>query len=386
MKNKMVKKMTAAALTAVLAAGSLSAATVMAETNEGGTILWLSNLNAGPAYESISAYGADIAKQYGYDFQIVYGDMFNDPDANLSAVKNAMTNDVVAIVSSMDGGIKNICDEYPELYVCGFNTSMDAVYAEDGVAADLKENDHFLGSFTDGHADGVLTGEQYFNAVVEKGYTKVATMTFPGFAYPNLPIADARFRELAEEYNQTAETPIEVVGEAKVLEFAPLDESWFMEDGNSELDAIVAFCAGTSFVYPTMKTAIADGVCAENTKILTSGFDTEESIVADMGGDGVIQYISFSPSENIAWALTLIDKALKGEMYEDFTAERIDSLEYVMDSKEDIDNIMAKSLVGTADIQYAQITMDDLNACTTYEELKALFMSEQLSADALADR
>lgn len=356
-------------------------------TVDGGTIIWLANLSSGPQYDGAVNYAKAVAGSMGYDFKVVYGDSFNDPNGNLSAVKNAMTKDVVAVIASQDGGIQNICDEYPELYVCGYNTAMDAVYADGGTAAALKDNDHFLGTITDGHYDGAVTGHQYAQAVIDGGYKKVATITFPGYAYPNLALADTVFRQEIEAYNETASEPIEIVGESKVLEFAPLDESWFLESGNNELDAVVALCAGTTFVYPTMKTAVADGACSENTKLLTSGFDTDESLLADIGGAGMIQYISISPVENIGWSIAMLDKALKGEMYADYTAnERIDSLEYIIDSTEDVENIMSKSLLGTLDPADAQVSVEDIQACTTYADLKALFMSQQLTVDALAAR
>lgn len=363
-----------------------AAAEAPAGSTENGTIIWLSNLQSGAQYEAEAAYGEYIAGQYGYGFKIVYGDSFNDPDGNLTAVRNAMTNDVVGIVSSQDGGIKNIVDEYPELYVVGFNTAMDAVYGDQATASDLQTNDHFLGTIADGHQDGYDTGMQYVNAVIDKGYKKVAVVTFPGYAYPNLAKASEVFVEEIGKYNETASEPIEIVGEPKVLEFQPLDESWFLESGNSELDAIVGLCAGTTFIYPTMKTAIADGACSTDTKLLTSGFDSDEAIIADIGGDGVIQYLSVSPIENIGYSLTLLDKALKGEQYDDYANECVDSLEYIIDSTEGVNNVMTKSITGTDNPMDAQISIEDLNAVTSYADLKALFLSDQLTVDALANR
>ena len=171
-----------------------------------------------------------------------------------------------------------------------------------------------------------------------------------------------------------------------------MEESYFLEDGYGDLDAIVAICAGTDFVYPTMKSAIANGSCSPNTKLITGGFNTDEAIVSDIGGDGVIQYISISPSEDIAWSIAMLDNALNGKMFSDYTAsERVDPIEYVIDSKEDIDNVMSKSMTGTADVTKAQITMDDLKKVltrytpdATYADLNALFHSEQLSVECIS--
>lgn len=357
----------------------------------GGTILLLSMTTAGAQYDAGMAYAEYICSQLGYKFQVVYGSSFNDPAENLSAIQNGMTSDVVAIISSQDGGIQNIMDEYPDLYVVGANTDMAAVYNEDGAAHGLLENDHWLGTIVDGYADGSKLGHDYAEAVINGGYKKVATMIFPVYAYPMHTAADVVFRAEIAAYNETAAEPIEIVGDAKTLEFAALDESWFMEGDYNDLDAIVGICAGIQFIYPTMKSAMANGLCSPDTKLITSGFETAHDIIADIGGDGVIQSIDISPIENIAWAIVLIDNAIQGKQYADFSPDCIDSARYIINSKEDIDNVMAKSLVGTADPQYAQITFEDLqtvltryNPDATYAQLNELFHSDKITVDALA--
>lgn len=407
MKNKVFKKVAAMSLATVMTLGTLAGcgssetaesdaganqpatevtgATAEAASTDGGTIMWLSNISSGPQYDAAVAYAKEVCTAMGYEFTVVFGDSFNDPDGNLTAVKNAMTSDVVALVASQDGGIQNIMDEYPNLYVAGYNTDMNAVYGEGGAAAALQQNEKFLGTICDGYYDGTLLGEQMAEAVIANGYTKVSTIAFPAYAYPNLAAADAGFRAAIAAHNETAATPIEIVGESKVLEFAPLEESYFLEEGNADLDAIVGFCAGVDFIYPCMKTAIANGTCAADTKLITGGLNTDETIIADMGGEGVIQYVSVSPNENIGWSLVMLDKALKGDMFVDYTGnERINSLEYVIDSQEDAQNVVNKSIL--AGTEFAQITAEELMAVTSYAELKELFMSEQLTVDALANR
>lgn len=356
----------------------------------GGTILWLSNISSGPQYDAAVAYANVVCDKLGYKFQVVYGDGFNDPAGNLSAVQTGMTKDVVGIIASQDGGIQNIAEEYPDLYVVGFNTDMAAVYGEGGPAAGLLSNDKWLGTIVDGYASGVDAGHEYAEAVIAAGYKKVATITFPAFAYPQHTVASETFRTDIEAYNATAAEPIEIVGDNKVLEFSPLDESWFMEGDNNDLDAIVGMCAGTLFIYPTMKSAIANGLCSPDTKLLTGGWEIGEDLLADIGGDGVIQRIRISPIENIAWAIVMLDNAIQGKPYPDFEPVRFDSLPYIIDSAEDVANIMDHSLNGTLDPQYAQISLADLetvltryNPDATLAQLNDLFRSEQLSVDGL---
>lgn len=363
-----------------------------AATAEGGTIMWLSNLSSGAQYEACLAYAEYVCGELGYKLEVVYGDAFNDPAGNLSAVKNAMTDDVVGIMASQDGGIINIMEEYPEVYVAGYNSDMAAVYGEGGASAAAATNDHFLGTIADGFVSGVDDGKRYAEVVIANGYKKVSTMIFPQYAYPQAAIGDAAFREAIAEYNATAEEPIEIVGDAKVLEFAPLEESYFLEEGHADLDCIVAMCAGVSFVYPALTAAKAGGTCSADTKMLTAGYEEDSSIQADTGGEGTIQYIHISATENIAYAICLLDAAISGTMYADYTAsEPINGLLYEIDSADDQANTIAKSVLGTKNAADSPLTIDEIkevlprfNSEATYAGLKELFASEQLTADYLA--
>lgn len=358
-----------------------------------GTILWLSNLSSGLQYETAISYLTMLCDEFGYDLAVVFGDMFNDPAGNLAAVKNNMTDDIVGLIASQDGGLKDIMAAYPNLFVAGYNIDMKSVYDQGGVNAELTTNPNFLGTISDGYFDGALLGKQYADEVVAKGYKKVSVIKFPGFAYPVLDQADAAFIENINTYNASASDAdkITVVGETKVLEFQPLEETYFFEEGYSDLDAIVGFCAGVDFIYPILKTAISNGTCSADTKLLTGGFNNDSMIVSDIGGEGVIQYLSISPSEDVAWAFIMLDNAITGNMYADYTQSiQLSSLPYVIDSKEAIDNVLTKGMTGTGDITLAQITLEDIkgvmvrfNSSATFEDLKALFSSEKLSTAAL---
>ncbi|MDO4571948.1 MAG: hypothetical protein Q4C13_01165, partial [Clostridia bacterium] len=254
-----------------------------------GTIMFLSNMSAGAQYEAYVAYLEYACSSLGYGFTVVYGDTFNDPAANLEAVRNAMTADVVGLIATQDGGIADIMAEYPELYVVGFTSDMASVYSEGGASAACRENERFLGTIADGWLSGVDNGHDYAEIVIENGYKKVSVVIFPEFAYPQLAVADATFRADIEAYNAeaAAEDRIEVVGEAFPLLFQPLPDSYFMDAAYQDLDCVVAICAGVQFVYPALKTAIANGTCSADTKLITSGFENDADILADFGENGV---------------------------------------------------------------------------------------------------
>lgn len=411
MKRNYVKRVLAVTLSAALAMGALVACSgkkddtqgkvvskVEVPEGKGGTIMWLSNLSSGVQYETTVAYLETLCEKLGYDFTIVYGDMMNDPAGNLQAVKNNMTDDVVGLIASQDGGILSIMQEYPELYVAGYNTDMISVYEEGGTNAACLDNDHFLGTICDGSADGAVMAQTFFDTVVEKEYKKIAVVNFPDFAYPNQGVAAKAFTELVDEYNEdaSADDQIEIVGETTSLMFTTLEESWFLEDGKSDLDCIVSMCAGIDFVYPTMVTAMANGNCSQDMKLITGGFNDDSDIIDAVGNgeDGkVITMLFVSPAEDPAFALILLDNAINGKQYADFKNHRIDSYCYKVDSTEDIENVMSKSMLGTADVSLAQISVDDaLMLCTrvnpdaTYQELVDTFHDEKIiSVDALAD-
>lgn len=411
MKKMTFTKIAAATMAAVMVAGSLVACgnagggdtsgtnnnasadsgSSVADTNTSsdnkGTIMWLSNLSSGPQYEGAVNYATELCKSLGYNFSVVYGDSFNDPAGNLTQVKNAMTSDVVGLIASQDGGIQNILEEYPNLYVCGYNSDMASVYDENGSSAAALNNEHFLGSIVDGYISGEATGHDFAQEVITNGYKKVSTIIFPSYAYPQLAVADATFRSEIEEYNATADEPIEIVGDAKVLEFAPLEDSYFMDAQYQDLDAIVAICADT-FVYPAMKSAQASGTCSADTKLLSSGWEDDADLLADFGN--TITYVSISPIENIAYSVIMLDNAINGLSYSDGVTppERLDSARMNIRTQDDVKLLTEQNLLGTGNAADAWISVDEaknmclsVNSGATYADLKALFASEQLTLE-----
>lgn len=354
-----------------------------------GTIMWLSNLSSGAQYDAAVAYLTAICDALGYEFTIVYGDPYNDAAGNLQAVQNSMSDDVVGLIVSQDGGIGAIMEEYPDLYVAGYNTDMRSVYGEGGENAACLNNDHFLGSIADGYAHGHQMGVDYATAVIELGYRKVAIVDFPAFAYPSQAEAAASFMATIEEYNAAnPDKAIEVVGEKTTLMFEPLPASWFLEEGHSDLDAVVAMCAGQLFVYPTLIDAKANGTCSADTKMITGGFEADSALTSDVGEGRTTTRLQISPMEACVYALVLIDNAVTGNQYADHSNVCVDSGAYVIDSIADIDNVMTKSLLGTADVSLAQISVADVvalcgrnNPGYTQAELVALIQS--LTPDTL---
>ena len=346
-----MKKLIALILTLALL---LSIAVMPASAEGKGKILYLSALNSGAQYEFYVAYLNMMAKELGYTVEIVYGDGYNDPAGNLKNVKNAYTSDVVGLIANQDGGLINIMEEYPDMWVVGFFSDFDSVYTKNengeyiGTSAGVLEKDHYLGLMGDNYISGVSLGEAYAQEVIDRGFKKVATCIFPAYAYPKHTVADAAFRAYIAKHNETAAEPIEVVGEASVLNFSPLETNYFFEDGIDQLDCIVGFCAGTTFVYPTVVEAKSMGICNPDMKIITGGFDNDPNLMADCGDDKNIVRLTTAAFESIIWPMAMIDAAISGNMYKDYPGnkDQLDSGIMVINSTEKFEAVVNNSPMG----------------------------------------
>lgn len=391
MKKKLLKKLLAFALIGVFAIGMLAGCDEgkggqadtgnelesLIENPVTGKILYMSNTKSGPQYDYYIACFTDICDKLGYKLEVIYGDAQNDPAGNLKAVKDAYTSDVVGLIMGQDGGVIDILNEYPDLYVCGFMTDMAAVYDENGTSHAALENPHFLGSMGDNYISGADTAKDFFDIIVEKGYKNISIIKFPVFAYPQHTVADETLRGLIDEYNATAKDAdkITVVGDSEVLMFSPLSADYFMDASHQNLDAIVGICAGTQFIYPTMLDAIVSGSCSADTKLLTGGLELE--VLDDCGDDKTIGSIRLAMPDSCFWPIVMLDSAIQGVMFDDWTtAERLSSGVLTADTTEEfeamkancpfIDADLSKNIYSWTDVQKM---MPRYNADATYADL-----------------
>jgi ABC-type sugar transport system substrate-binding protein len=360
-----------------------------AET-KGGKILFLVSTSSGPVYDFNIAYMDMWTKELGYTYEIVYGDGANDPAGNLSAVKNAMTSDVVGLIVMQDGGISDIMTEYPDLYVAGLASDMASVYGEGGASSAAATNPKFLGTVAGGYAHGEDVGKMFAQTVEEGGYKKIAVCAFPAFAFPQYAIADKTFREEIAKYNETATEKIEIVGdEATILMFKPLEDTFFNEPQNQDLDAIVGFCGGQAFLYPPIATAIGNGTASPDTKLLTLGLENSDDLVADVG-TGIVQTLFVPNYEELFYAIVMLDNTIQGKPYADYTkSEVLDGVYVHIASAEDMQKIKDNSPLLNADMTKLSLSLEDgkkfftrYNTEATYAQLKELMASDTFSEKA----
>lgn len=140
-----------------------------------------------------------------------------------------------------------------------------------------------------------------------------------------------------------------------------------MENGKDDLDAIIGFCAGTKFIYPTMVTAKANGTCSADTKLLTGGYDNDDAMIADCGDeDQTISTLFLSCPEYTLYPLALIDNALSGKQYGDWEkAEIINPGVVVLHTTEEFQATKDNSPLWDADLTKLAVSTEDMKQYMT---------------------
>ena len=185
-------------------------------------------------------------------------------------------------------------------------------------------------------------------------------------------------------HNATAAEPIEIVGDAEVLAFQPLSDSYFLEDGRDQIECIVGFCAGTTFIYPKIIEAKSMGFCRDDLQLITGGFDNDADLLANCGDDGIIVSLTIQGIESTIWPIAMLDAAISGNMYKDYPGpERMDSSVFQINSTAKFDAMINNSPMGvTLDVSKAQVSWDQMkdyftsvNPDATYADLTAFCQS-----------
>ena len=346
-------------------------------------ILWLTDMVDGDRYDTTVAYLEALCNALGYNLTVVHGDAYNDAANNLLAVKNAVTADSAGLIISQDGGLADIMEAYPQLWVAGFGTDMRSVYEKGGENAACLENPKFLGTIAEGGYDGAVLGAVLAQQTIDAGFKKVALVIQPEFAHPAQTEAVEGYTTAIEEYNAAnPDDVITIVGQPTALLFGALSEQWFLESGHSELDAIISFCEGLKLVYPTMVSAMEQGLCSEEMRLISVGFERDQSVTSDLGGGGRIYALTVSRIENCAYPLILIDNAVHGKVAAGTENSCVDGTLCLIDSAGDIADVMANTMLGTGNVEDACLSVEKVvSLCgrnhpdLTWAGLIALFQS-----------
>lgn len=289
-----------------------------------------------------------------------------DEAANIETTTQLISSGVDGIIGTTDVGTSTIIDECEAagVYYASYLNDLNASFAMDH--DHVFNNEYFLGAIADGYtSDSDALGDLYFDSLIQYNethadapLTHVAFTVFPAFSHPQQTASAMKFAGLVEEYNKTAETPITVDPldeNVDVLQFASLDETYFSK--HADIDAIICFADGGSFVYPTMVSAGVD----TSIKLFTAGFN--DSLEANFGSNGTqtLQQVMGSPFEGIIYPLVLMVNKLNGVEFADQPeqAERISSSLFVANSDESMKQMM-NSLYVTYDASKGLITPETI--------------------------
>lgn len=305
-----------------------------------------------------------------------------DEAANVATVQQLISSGVDGIIGTMDLGTEAILDECEAagVYYAGYRCDFETSYTNANEA--VFGNDIFLGTVADGPlTDDVTYGQVYFDSLLEYNEAHpddpiehVSMALFPSYAFPIQMLAAEQFTAAAEEYNATAETPITVDPlneEVDVLQFSPLSSTYFSQ--HPDIDAIMSFAAGVTYIYPTM---VSSGVDAE-IKLFTSDYDVSMTDNFGSKGTQTFQQVVASPIEAITYPLVLMINRINDVEFSDMPekAERIPSSLIVVNSDEDMDKMLT-NLYSTGEAENAMLSAEDVvnltavvNPDATYADL-----------------
>lgn len=334
--------------------------------------------DAGKAPTATKAYLESLSDDLNVEFKYT---VFSQTDeaANVTKVQELISSGVDGIIGTMDLGTASILDEckaagvYYAGYLCDFDNSYTNDYDK------VFKNENFVGAVADGNLpDAVVDGTQFFNSLVEYNdshqdapITHVSLAIFPPFAFPNQTVAVQQFVDAVDEYNKTADVKITVdpLNEnTDVLQFAPLDSTYFAKHPDTQ--AIMAFAAGTSFVYPTMVSAGAD----KNIKLFTTGYEGGEEANFGSNGTQTYQQNIVTGIETVTYPLVMLLNKINGASYADqpANAERISSDKIIVNSDEDME-LFLKDVYVTGNAADAKWTGKDVLAMTAFGNESATY-------------
>ena len=367
MKNGLKK--TAAAICTGAMALSLLSVPVLAENPE--VLTEPAHHTIGVAHYTDSGKGVEALKAFlngvgeELNLEIVYTTLSTyDEATNLTAIQNLISSGCEGILMSADMGTESIIKEceaagvYMAGFLCDYNTSYNTAFDT------VFGSENFLGTVCDGNYDQSEFGDLVAEKVIEGGYKNIGVITFPDYAYPMQAVIDQEFRTKIDEYNATAAEEDQItVADTEVLNFAPLDPTYF--SSHPDLDAIFSIAAGAGNVYPVM---VSSG--KTDIKLYTGGFEGTDD-VDNFGSNGnqCYQGILFSQPEALAYPLCLMIDKLNGFSYSDQpeTAERVDCSNMFIMSDEDMAKLVEYSMYYDATIEKSMISPEEVkNLCASY--------------------
>lgn len=343
--------------------------------------------------ENVKAYLSALGEKLNVEF--IYTLLTQtDEAANLTKVQEMIASGADGIILTLDMGTPAILAEceaagvYVAGFLCDFDTSFNTAYDK------VFQNEYFLGAAADGPCgDDLRAGYDYFDSLIEYNerhpedpVTHVSMTTFPVWAFPMQQLFVQQFLEKIEEYNKTAATPITVdpLDEAvDVLMFTPVDSTYFAK--HEGIDAIMCFCDGSTFVYPSMVSAGVD----KDIKLFSAGYGESDYLNFGSQGTQTFQQHTVSAIEAVIYPVVLLVNKINGVEFPDMPedAERRSCFSIIINSDEDM-ALFQNSLYLSGKLENALYTPEEVynmtavgNPNATYADLVAIM--DQMTIEAL---
>lgn len=291
-------------------------------------------MTRGNTYESLKNFLDDIKDDLNFEYETVLISQ-TDANANLSTFQTKLEAGSKAIITMMDNSaentqaILNACKD-ADAYLAGwqvdFNNSRNT--------PEIVNDDHFLGTATDGDVDGKGLGQYFFDQLKESDNRNIVLTRTPVYAYPTGKQATDEFKRLADEWNakpENADDQFNIIY-ANTKEEGSTDYSYDIGFGGAlattELnkwtaagcDAIVAVNSLANRIYPTLSSENQ----ADKIDLYTVGWD--EGILPYFGEDKTIKTEGQSVAETIVYPLIMCLNAIRDCEFTDIPASGDDGM------------------------------------------------------------
>lgn len=289
-------------------------------------------MTRGNTYESLINYLDSIKDDLNFEYETVLVSQ-TDANANLSEFQTRLEAGSKAIITMMDNSSENTqaileACKSAGAYLAGwqvdFNNSRNTPA--------IMNDDHFLGTATDGDVDGKGLGEYFFYQLVASENRNIVLTRTPVYAYPTGKQATDEFKKLADAYNEEHPDDQFNIIYANAKETGSEDYSYDMGFGGAlaatelqkwvaaDCDAIVAVNSLANRIYPTLS---SEGQ-ADNIDLYTVGWD--EGILPYFGEDKTIKTEGQSCVETIVYPLIMCLNAIRGCEFTDIPESGADGM------------------------------------------------------------
>ena len=322
----------------------------------------------------LDAWGPEL----GFTYETVL--IGRNAEEAYNTYQNAIVSGASGIITMVDVDapttrrIIELCEDN-NAYYAGFMTDFASTFANSDPAQTenveyVMNSGAMLGAVTDGDIvrDGGARGEFLFNEIVETDYRTITLVRSPLYAYPVAATAIDRFKELAEEYNETHDDDFTFVT-APGAQTSDSQGALEIGFGDSEVDAEVVQSWASQGVEAVVAVNSLGNKLLSNVKTYGNGM-----VIYQIGRDDLIlgdfpdtiKSLCQTPTETIVYPLVRVLNAINGNSYSDEPTDKMDTLlsgQYVyFTSAEDLEAGDGNSIAFTENypVSASIVTVDDI--------------------------